>query len=184
MSQENVEIVRAIHEALARGESPAALHLLHPDIEYVNPPGAVEPGTRRGIVAYEDALRSINEAFENIRIDVREIKDVGDQVVVFATYTARGRASGVQRENEDAYVWTVRDGRAVGFRWFREPAEALKAFGPKGSAVPVPQAAQDAAPDAPNASAVRSRVPTFPGSCMPAMIRISGKPRTRSSKLV
>src|SRR3954454_18470854 len=66
MSQKNVEVVRAIHEALARGESPATLGLLHPDIEYVNPPGAVEPGTRRGIAAYEDAVRTIDEAFEGL----------------------------------------------------------------------------------------------------------------------
>jgi uncharacterized protein len=129
VSRENVEVVRAIHEALARGESPATLRLLHPDIEYVNPPGAVEPGTRRGIAAYEDALRSINEAFEDIRINVREIKDVGDRVVVFATYTARGSSSGAQRENQDAHVWTLRDGRAVRFQWFSDPADALKAVG-------------------------------------------------------
>src|SRR4051794_5461472 len=129
MSEENVEIVRAIHEALARGESPATLRLLHPDIEYVNPPGAVEPGTRRGIAAYEDALRAINDAFEDIRIEVREIKDVGDQVVVLATYTARGRTSGVQRENEDPYVCPVRNGRADRFQWPTHPADDLKAVG-------------------------------------------------------
>src|SRR3989454_8222271 len=100
MSQENVAVVRAIHEALARGESPATLGLLHPDIEYVNPAGAVEPGTRRGIAAYEDALRSMHEAFEDVRIEVREIIDAGDQVVVLATYTARGRGSGAQRQHE------------------------------------------------------------------------------------
>lgn len=77
----------AIHEALARGESPATQGLLHPDIEYVNPPGAVEPGTRRGIAAYEDALRSVHKAFEDVRIEVREIIDAGDQVVALATYT-------------------------------------------------------------------------------------------------
>jgi ketosteroid isomerase-like protein len=129
MSQENVEIVRSIHEGLARGEPPAKLSLLHPDIAYVNPPGAVEPGTRRGLAAYEDALRAINEAFEDIRINVREVKDVGDHVVVFATFTARGRTSGVQRDNEDAYVWTVRDGRAVRFQWFNNRAAALRAVG-------------------------------------------------------
>src|SRR6266576_4436603 len=127
MSRETLAIVEAIHEALARGESPASLGILDPDIEYVNPPGAVEPGTRRGIAAYEDAVSAINDAFEDIRIEVREIKDFGDQVVVLATYTARGRTSGVQRENEDAYVWTVRDGRAVSFQWFSDPADALNA---------------------------------------------------------
>jgi len=129
MSHQNVAVVRAIHEALARGESPATLGLLHPDIEYVNPPGAVEPGTRRGIAAYEDALRSMNEAFEDVRIEVREIIDAGDQVVVLATYTARGRSSGAQRQNEDGYVWTLRGGKAVSFKWFHNQADALEAAG-------------------------------------------------------
>ncbi|MFL5824355.1 MAG: nuclear transport factor 2 family protein [Solirubrobacteraceae bacterium] len=122
-------IVRAIHEVLARGESPATLGLLHADIEYVNPPGAVEPGTRRGIAAYEDALRSMHEALEDVRIEVREIIDAGDQVVVLATFTARGRSSGAQRQHEDGYVWTVRDGKAVSFQWFNDPAKALEAAG-------------------------------------------------------
>ena len=121
--------MRAIHEALARGESPACLGLLHPDIEYVNPPGAVEPGTRRGIAAYEDALRSMNESFEDVSIKVHEMKDVGDQVVVLATFIARGTSSGAQRQHEDGYVWTVRDGKAVSFQWFNDPAKALDAVG-------------------------------------------------------
>jgi ketosteroid isomerase-like protein len=129
MSNENLAIVRAIHEVLARGESPASLGLLHPDIEYVNPPGAVEPGTRRGIAAYEHIMRSMHESFEDVRIEVREILDAGDQVVVLATFIARGRSSGAQRQHEDGYVWTVRDGKAVRFQWFNDPAKALKAVG-------------------------------------------------------
>src|SRR3954471_4020516 len=127
MSERNVAVVRAIHEAWARGESPATLGLLHPDIEYVNPPGAVEPGTRRGIAAYEEALRSMLEALEDVRIEVREVIDAGDRVVVLATFTARGRSSGAQLQHEDGYLWTVRDGKAVSFQWFNDPADALEA---------------------------------------------------------
>jgi uncharacterized protein len=129
MSEENVEIVRAIHEAIMRGESPASLGLLHPDIEYVNPTGAVEPGTLRGIAAFEGAVSSINDVFEEIQINVREIRDAGDRVVVLATYTARGKGSGLERENEDGYVWTLREGMAVRFEWFSTPQMALEAAG-------------------------------------------------------
>jgi ketosteroid isomerase-like protein len=129
LSQTNLAVVRAIHEAVARGETPGGTGLLHPDIEYVNPPGAVEPGTLRGIAAFEGALLSIEDAFDEVQIDVRDMKAVGDHVVVLATYRARGRSSGAQRENEDAYVWTVRDGKAVRFAWFNDPAEALEAVG-------------------------------------------------------
>ena len=132
MSQESLAVVRAIHAALASGESPVALGLLHRDIEYVNPPGAVESGTRHGIAAWEDAMRSMDDVFADVRIDVREMKAVGDRVVVLATYVARGRSSGAQRENEDGYVWTVRNGQAVRFQWFSDPSEALAAVGIQG----------------------------------------------------
>jgi hypothetical protein len=35
--------------------------------------------------------------------------------------------SGVQLEGEHGYVWTVRDGQAVRFRWFQSHREALDA---------------------------------------------------------
>jgi hypothetical protein len=44
---------------------------------------------------------------------VRDIKEVGDQIVVLATFSARGSGSGVQRQHEDGFVWTVRDGKAT-----------------------------------------------------------------------
>jgi ketosteroid isomerase-like protein len=48
MSQENVEIVRRIYANWAPESSPSESNLLHPDIEWVNPRDALEPGTRRG----------------------------------------------------------------------------------------------------------------------------------------
>ena len=43
MSQENVEVVRRIYDAWARDDFPGPPELLDPEIEYVNPPGAIEP---------------------------------------------------------------------------------------------------------------------------------------------
>src|SRR5512132_2719161 len=52
MSQENVEVVRRIYEEGLLDRDPEWLvELATPDIEYVNPPYAVEPGVRRGLVA-------------------------------------------------------------------------------------------------------------------------------------
>src|SRR3954463_8004392 len=92
MSQENVEIVRNIYDALTRGESPTSLGLLHPDIEGVNPEGAFEPGTRRGLASFDDAITAMGEAFEWFRIEPRNFLDAGDQVVVLATFIARAEA--------------------------------------------------------------------------------------------
>ena len=59
MSEENVAIVRRIYANWAHGSSPAESNLLHPDIEWVNPSDAVEPGTRAGIEALRGLMQLV-----------------------------------------------------------------------------------------------------------------------------
>src|SRR5919201_2821678 len=118
MSQENVEVVRAIYEAWADGRS--ARELIEPDMEYVNPSYALESG----IHCYRRKLAKIREVYPDFRVEPERFVDAGDEVVVIGT--ARGTsASGVQAHWQQGYVWTVRDGKAVRFRWFNDPREAL-----------------------------------------------------------
>ena len=58
MTRDHVEIVRGFYDAWARDEFPPT-ELMDPEIEYVNPPGAVEPGIRRGITAFRAALENV-----------------------------------------------------------------------------------------------------------------------------
>jgi len=123
MSQENVEIVRTIYAAWLQGKSPR--ELIDSDVEYVNPPDAVETGTRRG----RKAFAGIRDAYEGVRIEPEAFIDAGDDVVVIARVTGTGRGSGVDIEWRHGYIWTIRDGKGVRFRWFNKPDEALKAAG-------------------------------------------------------
>jgi ketosteroid isomerase-like protein len=58
-SQRNVEVVRRFYDAWARGDFPGPLELMDPDIEYVNPAEAVEPGIRRGVPAFAQAVEKL-----------------------------------------------------------------------------------------------------------------------------
>ncbi len=128
MSAENVEVVRRIHETRNR-EGVSMRELLAEDLEYVNPPYAVEPGTRVGWRWY-GSVRETYPDFE-FRVD-RYVDTDGDRVVVLGRYTASGGASGIELEGEHGYVWTIRDGRAVRFQWFQSHDEALAAAGIAG----------------------------------------------------
>jgi ketosteroid isomerase-like protein len=122
MSEENVQVVRTIYELWGRGEP--ARHLIDPQIEYVNPSYAVESGTRRGI----SALGRVRDVYPDFHVEPERFVDAGEEVVVIGT--ARGTAaSGVQAQWRQGYVWTVREGKAVRFRWFSNPQEALEAVG-------------------------------------------------------
>jgi ketosteroid isomerase-like protein len=129
MSQEHVEIVRRIYATWAPGSSPSESSLLHPDIEWINPPYALEPGTRKGIDAFASITGELNDRFEDFRMEVERLIDMGDRVVVIATMRGRGAGSGIEVENRHGSVWTVRDGKAVRFQWFQEPEEALEVAG-------------------------------------------------------
>jgi uncharacterized protein len=129
MSQENVEVVRRIYANWAPGSSPSESNLLDPDIEWVNPRYALEPGTRKGIDAFTSITEDLDHRFGDFRMEVERLIDVGDRVVVIATMRGRGTGSGMEVENRHGSVWTIRDGKAVRFQWFQEPEEALEAVG-------------------------------------------------------
>jgi len=122
MSRENVEVVRTIYARWSRQES--ARDLIDPDLEYVNPSYAVESGIARS----RGTLGKIREVYPDFRVEPERFVDADDDVVVIGI--ARGTSrSGVEAQWRQGYVWTVRDGMAVRFRWFNHPEEALRAVG-------------------------------------------------------
>jgi ketosteroid isomerase-like protein len=124
VGEENVALVRGMYDAWLRGES--ARRWIAADLEYVNPPDAVEAGTVRG----RRRLGAWRDAYDLFRIEPERIEAVGpEDVVVVAKVTIRGRGSQAEVVTEQGYVWTIRDGQAVRFRWFRDPAEALDEVG-------------------------------------------------------
>jgi hypothetical protein len=90
MSEHNVAIVRRIYANWAPGSSPGESNLLHPDIEWVNPSDALEPGTRAGIEVFTSVTERLDETIGALRMDVERLVDAGDRVVVIATIRDTG----------------------------------------------------------------------------------------------
>jgi ketosteroid isomerase-like protein len=124
VSEANVQLVRDIHERWNRDESLEGV--VAEDLEYVNPGYAVEPGTRYG----RDSFGLVTETIKDFAVMIDDIVDAGgDDVAVLVHYTALGRSSGIRLAGEQGYVWTVKDGIAVRFKWFSSHREALEAVG-------------------------------------------------------
>jgi ketosteroid isomerase-like protein len=131
VSEENVKIVKRIYAAWEDG-SPVSSGLLAEDIEWVNPGEAVEPGTRHGVSAFGEAADSVTTTFEGARVHFEEFIDAGENVVVIGTLRGIGQGSGLEIGTRQGYVWTIRDGMAVRFEWFNDPAAALESVGLSG----------------------------------------------------
>ena len=130
MSQENVEIVRHLYESGLFDRDPdELLSLATADVEYVNPPYAVEPGVRRGLAAVAKAMRRFAEGWESSRHEVQELYDYGDVVVAAVNWHICGPGSDREFVNKEAHTWTLRDGRITRFEWGQDLETALEAAG-------------------------------------------------------
>jgi ketosteroid isomerase-like protein len=130
VSRENVEVVRRIYDDGLIDHAVEALQpRLNPDVQYVNPAEAIEPGTRSGIDEVMDAFRGSQHAFDTATHEVRKLFDAGDSVVAAVKFRARVRGSDHELTQEEAHTWTLRDGRIARFEWGRDLRTALKAVG-------------------------------------------------------
>src|SRR5687768_8405673 len=133
MSQENVELVRRIHDAAARGDSRTVLALYDPPVEVDTArsplPRFIRGDTFRGHDGLTPFFRERAEAWEKIQDDLEELIDAGDEVISVVTVRGRGRLSGVEVETRMAAVWTIRDGKVGRVVWHATRGEALEAAG-------------------------------------------------------
>jgi ketosteroid isomerase-like protein len=127
MSAENVEVVRSVFAAWLQGDM--ATDRLDPEIAMIESstiPGAT---SAYGIDAVRRYMASFANYWDEIRFEPQEYIDAGEQVIVVARLVGRGKASGVDVNRVWAYVWTVRDGKALRMEGYANRAEALKAVG-------------------------------------------------------
>jgi ketosteroid isomerase-like protein len=126
----NVQRVRQALLAMERGDVDAVVAQAHPDIEFVNPPYAIEPGTRHGVEGFKTGLGNMLEAFEELRFDSQRVIDLGDRVVAVGRWTGRGRGSSYKFDPQPyAFLVTLHEGQIIRYEWFALPEEAFAAAG-------------------------------------------------------
>ena len=126
MSEQNVEVVQRLYAAWQRDGFGVVPELMDPEIEYVNPSYAVEPGIRRGYEEFAAAAEAFTSIWEDSEVLDPELHDFGERVLVRARMKTRSHGNAVPVEAERGYVFDVRDGRVLRFAWFNDPADALE----------------------------------------------------------
>jgi len=99
-------------------------------VEWVNPPYAIEPGTRAGHEGFAGAVANTRATFPALEYAVEGMRTIGHDVVVTARFRGNSEASG-ELSLRRFHVWTLRDGKVSRFCWFSTEAEALAAASPR-----------------------------------------------------
>src|SRR4051794_35831189 len=106
-----IEWVRHALDAWNRRNIEDLLVLSDPEIEFVNSPTAVEPGTRRGFDEITAALRARWEILLDARQDIDRTFDRDDEIVTLGRLSRRMPGSEARIEQPILMSWTIHDGR-------------------------------------------------------------------------
>jgi ketosteroid isomerase-like protein len=138
MSQENVEIVRAVLAAWNAGPGEPDLGSVfahfHPEVVYHPRADEPDPSPHVGRDAYERLVYGFVDSFSEVTFELLELIDAGDHVItstvvhaVLRGASASATAAGVS--DRYVFVYKLRDGLVVEGWEYRTKQEALEAVG-------------------------------------------------------
>jgi ketosteroid isomerase-like protein len=128
MSQENVEIVRAVFAAWNAGDMGSVRDLLNPDVVVRGPEGWPEPGPFVGREAVMREWEQLRETWDaDALVPISDFLGDADHVVV--RFIWRGAGYGPEASLEMTTVYTVRQRKVLYQEFFWDHAAALEAVG-------------------------------------------------------
>jgi ketosteroid isomerase-like protein len=130
MSEANVEIAMRANDAFNRRDVDVFMECATSDIEFTAAmSGTVAGGSLRGREGIEALFADIRDTWEDHRMVIEEIRDLGERVVGLGRLEGRGRASGVSVDVPLALISDFRDGKVWRARSYLDHGEALRAAG-------------------------------------------------------
>ena len=118
MSRQDVALIRNLYEAFAKGDVPAVLAAMSPDIvwnEAENYPYADGNPYRGPEAILAGVFARIGSEWDGFAAVPEEYLDGGDTIVVLGRYRGTYRASGRSMDAQMVHVWRLADGRITRF---------------------------------------------------------------------
>jgi ketosteroid isomerase-like protein len=132
MSEQNIDLVRAIYAAFAAGDVPSVVALMSPDMvwnEAENFPYADGNPYCGAEAILGGVFARLGSEWEGFAAVPEEFLDAGDTVVVLGRYRGTFKATGLAMDSQLAHVWRVADGKAVRFQQYTDTLQAARVTG-------------------------------------------------------
>jgi ketosteroid isomerase-like protein len=111
MAEGDAELVERMIDAWNRRDAEAIAALVESEVEYVNPPAAVEPGTRRGRDAVLTVCRKQWDARGDAEMEIVRTEARGDALISEIRMSRTLHGSEARINNRGLLAWNLREGR-------------------------------------------------------------------------
>ncbi|HWH44480.1 MAG TPA: nuclear transport factor 2 family protein [Thermoleophilaceae bacterium] len=130
MSSANVELGRRFLNAWNERDGATLADSTHADAEILLPRNLLEGGSYRGPEGVVRALADATETWEEVYVEVQEMRQAaGGELVALTRTVNTARSGGPRTAYEAAYVMTARDGKVASLRPYLSHREGLEAVG-------------------------------------------------------
>jgi hypothetical protein len=125
----SLDLVRGIYESFARGDIPAVLAAMRPDIvweeaeNYLYADG--NPYVGSDAVA-GGVFARLGSEWDGFAAVPEEFFDAGDTIVVLGRYRGTFKGTGLPMDAQMAHVWRVAEGRVASFRQYTDTLQAAR----------------------------------------------------------
>jgi uncharacterized protein len=126
MSSQNLTLVQSVYDAFGRGDMPAVLAAMAPDLRWI---AAEHSPYHRGTpyVGPDEVLQHvfmpIGSNWENFLILPERFLDAGNTIVMEGRYCGTYKPTGRGTTAQVVHIWVVRDGKLIEFRQYTDTAE-------------------------------------------------------------
>lgn len=130
---DNVSLLKSLYEALGRGDVPAVLGMMSPEIKWSQAEGhpyrpSGEPWIGPDAVL-ENLLMKLATQWDGFTIHPKVFHDAGDSVIAEVRYTGTYKATGKNMDTQACHIWGVQDGRFASFQQYTDTAKFQDAMG-------------------------------------------------------
>jgi ketosteroid isomerase-like protein len=106
--------------------------VLHPEVEWRPTFQRLlgrDTAVHRGRHGAREFLQDLDENFAELRIEISEIRDLGERIVAIGHARGRGKQSGAEVDSSIGYVVEFKNGKVIRMDDYLDAAEALEAAG-------------------------------------------------------
>ncbi len=123
----NTELVKSLYAAFAKGDVPAVLGAMAPDVRWTEAAGGPYGGVSIGPKAVlENVFARLGAEWDNFTAVPREFIADGDTVVSLGDYSGTYKETGKSFSAPFAHVWKFKDALVVSFEQFTDTAVHLE----------------------------------------------------------
>jgi ketosteroid isomerase-like protein len=130
---DNVGLLKNLYEAFGRGEIPAVLGAMSPDIRWHSAEGNPYMPTGEAWVGPDAVLNNlfmkIGTEWDGFTVHPKSFHAAGDSVIVEGRYTGTYKSTGKGMDAQFCHVWGVRDGKVSKFQQYLDTAKVQDAMG-------------------------------------------------------